>query len=415
MDVIKKIYTSSIGLSVTKKIVTILTGTVFMILMTRYLGPEKRGEYAYILNTVSIISTLFNLGISLVIPNFIRSKKSFSTNDFLSLSFYQFLFNLLLVILAIVLQLPINYILISILSCTGIYFMQINNISLIINFNKNCISYSISYIISAFILVLFYLFSESNLIYVCIALISKEIIFIIYNLMILKFKLLKFNVKWFDIIRAGFIPMITTAIIALNYRMDVLMLDYLNIDFFLIGIFATGLALAEYTWVIPDIFKDLLLSKNTHNDEIDLINVSLRISFSLIVLISIFFLFFGKLILKILFGEEYIDAYTVTMLMFLGVPFIIYVKLIGTLFIVHGKWNLYFKILTIAVIINLVFCLLLINKIGINGAAIASIISYAFCGIFFMKWYIDNYNVKLYDIILINRQDLILMKNKLFK
>ncbi len=233
----------------------------------------------------------------------------------------------------------------------------------------------------------------------------KEFVIVIVNLFFLKIRIIKPKRDWIKILKAGFIPMLATGLIAFNYKIDVIMLEWLDINFLLIGLFATGVSLAEYSWLVPDIFKEVMLNKNTKRDEIELLNFSLRLAFTSVLLFALFFILFGKFILIILFGNQFVDSYIFTVLMFLAVPFMVFVKIIGTLFITNGKWNLYFKILLFTVLINVFSNYFLIKEYGTIGAAIASILSYSFCGFYCLKWYSSTYSVSFYKLFLVSRSD----------
>lgn len=154
----KKILNSNIGINFLKKIATILSGLIFLILMTRYLGPQLRGEYAYIMNFVNILATIFNLGISLVLSNFIRNKSDFNFNDFASFSIYQFFLNLLLTISFFIITNNFLYTVIFFLASLSILSLQLNNITLLISVRINSFSFVISSIVNAILIILVYFF-----------------------------------------------------------------------------------------------------------------------------------------------------------------------------------------------------------------------------------------------------------------
>ena len=47
-----------------KKGSTIVGGFLYLVISTRYLGPSLRGEYMYLVNTVSLLTTILIFGIS---------------------------------------------------------------------------------------------------------------------------------------------------------------------------------------------------------------------------------------------------------------------------------------------------------------------------------------------------------------
>ena len=57
-----------------KKIATIILGLLVTILITRYLGPTKKGIYAVVTNYVRIVVTVAMLGQTVIYPYILKSK-----------------------------------------------------------------------------------------------------------------------------------------------------------------------------------------------------------------------------------------------------------------------------------------------------------------------------------------------------
>ena len=200
--------------------------------------------------------------------------------------------------------------------------------------------------------------------------------------------------------------MLSGLLIIANYKIDIIMLNYMNVSYYEIGLYATGLALAEYIWLIPEIFKDVIQKRSATENAVESINFSTRISTTIIIIIFIGILLFGKPAIGILFGRDYIDAFEVTIILFIGVYSMIYYKIIGTLFIADSKSKQYFLILLAGSVINIIVNLGLIPKLKIIGAATASVISYSLIGILFLMLYKKYYNVKIKDVLFIKKHDI---------
>ena len=64
------------------------------------------------------------------------------------------------------------------------------------------------------------------------------------------------------IVPFGFISMVTTLMLTLNYRVDTLMMGYMyHIPDAEIGFYSLGVSLSEYGWLIPDAFREVLFSR----------------------------------------------------------------------------------------------------------------------------------------------------------
>ncbi|WP_149024395.1 polysaccharide biosynthesis C-terminal domain-containing protein [Listeria cornellensis] len=217
-------------------------------------------------------------------------------------------------------------------------------------------------------------------------------------------KSIKFS-EWPKIMKQGFLPMLVTCLIALNYRMDILFLEWFHVAAFDVGMYSTGVQLAEYAWMLPDIFKDVMMNKNAKKDAIASLTFSIRMAMTLVLLFILFMAIFGKYIIIFLFGNAFADAYLTTLLMFLAVPFIIYSKIIGTLFIAQGKMGFYLVTLIISVLVNAGLNILLIPCWGIIGAAVASILSYTICGMMCVLWFKRKYMLRWTTLFIITKSD----------
>jgi len=132
------------------------------------------------------------------------------------------------------------------------------------------------------------------------------------------------------------------------------------------------------------------------------INLLYKNLFIILVPISLVFIIFSELILKILFGVEYIGASFVFRVLILGVIFISYSSLNGSILSGIGKPKVYGSITGVMVIFNLVLDLILIPKYGLNGAGISTLFSYILIFIvssYFLRKYIP-FHFKTKDLVL---------------
>ncbi len=211
---------------------------------------------------------------------------------------------------------------------------------------------------------------------------------------------------YIEILKEGFLPMISSLLIMLNYKVDIVMLNQFEVDYALIGLYSLGLSISEYIWIIPDIFKDVVQKRTAKNNSIETINFSLRCSLTFVCLCYIVLLILGKNLFGIIFGREYIEAYKVTIILFFGIYSMCFYKIIGQLFISDNKSKQYFVILLVGAILNVICNYLLIPTMNIDGAAIASILSYSVIGIVFLILYLIQYQVNIKNVIFIQKVDI---------
>ena len=122
-----------------------------------------------------------------------------------------------------------------------------------------------------------------------------------------------------------------------------------------------------------------------------------------------------SMMLGLIFGNEFIDSYNVTRILVIGVYSMIFYKIIGQLFISDNKSKQYFIILFIGTIVNIIANIILIPKMDIIGAAIASVFSYSAIGIIFLVMYQCQYNVNIIDVLIVKKSDFNNIKKVIFR
>ena len=170
--------------------------------------------------------------------------------------------------------------------------------------------------------------------------------------------------------------------------------------------YSVGAGIAECIWLIPDAFKEVLFSRTSRGNPISEINLTIKINmFVSIVLIIIMFIF-GKEVLLIYSGREYLGALSVTRIILLSVPAMSLFKVTNPLYLANGKQKLYCYILLVSVIANIIMNLIAIPLFGINGAALASVVAFSVCGIAFYGFYVKEYGIKWYEPLILKPKDL---------
>lgn len=406
-------------LSAISKFFNIFFGFLSLILLNRYLGANLKGEYSTIINYVTIISSILQLGISIVYPKFKRKKIANCFEIFLSLSFLQFLIYIIFSLIFFFLSgMDLKILQILIISSVAILTTQLRYINLVENIKYNTFVVIVMSLMN-FILTLFaFLFLEKNLLVGLGIYFSKDLIIILMYL--LKMKHIKlWRKEYFHTYKAilieGFLPMISNLLIIINYKVDIIMLNQFKIDYALIGLYSLGLSISEYIWIIPDIFKDVVQKRVANDNAINTINFSLRCSSTFVCICYVVLLIIGKHMFGIVFGKEFADAYKVTKILFVGVYSMIYYKIIGQLFISDNKSKQYFLILFIGACANILCNYILIPIINITGAAIASVVSYSIIGFVFLIMYLKQYNVRITEVLFLKSDDINTLISKIKK
>ena len=241
-------------------------------------------------------------------------------------------------------------------------------------------------------------------------LLIKDVVCMAINLYTLKPRLLLDKQTWKlapQLVKFGILPMIALLMTTLNYRIDVLMLrGYESVSLAMIGAYSIGISLSEKIALFPDALMGILASKLSKGaDEREVAKVC-RVSFLVSTLLCICVVVFGKLAIKILYGVEYMVAYSIICITAVGCLFIGYYKLIAQYNIIQAKQIRNVILLSISVLTNVICNLIFIPQYGIDGAAIGSCVGHMLCGLATMAWFSKKANVSLPKLFAVQKEDI---------
>ena len=375
-----------------ERILKMIIGFFIIVLLTRYLGPEKFGLLSYAQSYVGIFIAFATLGIDVILVREITKDKK-NSNKLIGTAFFLKIF---VSIFAIFIIFIINsfmsdneaVLLISIISFI-LFFQSFNTIDNF--FQANVISkYSVlvntfAFILSASIkLALIYL--ETDLIYFAYALVLDSI-FIVIGYIYIYTKQKQSLLKWrFDkgiaifFLKSGW-PLMLVALAAFIYtRTDQIMLKHM-VDNEAVGNYAVAIKLSEVFYFVP-----LLIAQSIFPKIIEMKEKSEKEYFSLLeklyklvvwsaIPIAMIFFLFSDTIVSILYGSQFSEASSVLSILAFAIVFnAIGIITTKVLYVEHYERKyLYRSILGVFVNIGLNFYL--IPLYGLNGAAIATLIT----------------------------------------
>lgn len=415
----KKFFVNEYVFAVFSKLIMIFTGIFSTVLINRYLGPALKGEYTYLLNLINFIAIFSNLGIYQAYPYYKKKSVANIRIDFLNIIYLQLVIYMIVAITLVIILQGINY-LIAILI---VPIMTLNNqiafMALVDSPNKRNKIVLINEVVYTVLLGIIYFMTHSNMILLLVLLLAKELLKIVAlskgfsykpNFKGYTFKLvLK---AFYRYVSFGFFPMISLFLLSLNYRADIFILA-IFLQPKSIGLYSVGVTLSEKALFITDAIKEVLFSKTSKNESVKEILLLTKLSIYFYLFLFIVMLLIGKQIILILYGVEFIDSYQVTAIIFMGNIGMAIFKMIYTSFISEGKTKISFVLLTICVSVNIAMNILLIPRMGINGSAFASVLSYNLCGIAFYLYFIKLYKIKYFEIIWLNQSEISLIAHKI--
>lgn len=405
---IQNILSNEYVFSVIAKVFGIILGVVYSVLLNRYFGPSLKGSYAIVTNYVSLFSVIMSLGIYQAYP---RYRKDQSNIYEIFLGNIKSLFCIYIVIatfLFFILNMNLSLKIAILITPLAVLVKELNYVVLIENPKLRNKASMILNIIDVILVFLFVMFLKISFMIMITFVIIKETITTIIAIQNLKINVFKLPFRIRELIpyiRYGIIPMISTVLMTINYRIDVLMLEH-YVTTKQIGIYSVGVTLAEYVWLIPDSLKDILVSKLSKGKTADEVCKIIRVSLFFCIISIIFVVLFGKYVIILLYGEQFKGAYSIMVLLLIGVVGMIFYKMVYGYNVVNGYRYINLFILGLAAISNVIGNLIFIPRYGIKGAALTSIISYLLCGLLYLLWFYIKTKTPIKEIILIKKSDI---------
>lgn len=405
--------------SIINKGVSAVTGFIIAALVNRYLGPSLKGEYAYLMNIINVAAIIGNFGIYHSYPKSYKDGLSEVKNKYVSLILAQFIIYTIIALTLGIISKSLLYTIAFLIVPSQVAANQLSMVVMVekIRYRQYVQIYTL--FLKTVITLIVALTCPTSLIVVLGIILFINILQCLLYVWKIKTKL---GISYLTIdfirytIRFGIYAAIADLLLIFNYKADVLMLKY-YVDYYQIGLYSVGAGIAECIWLIPDAFKEVLFSRTSRGTPIAEINLAIKINMLVSVVLIVIMYIFGEQVLLIYSGEEYLEAIDVTRIILLGVPAMSLFKVTNPLYLANGRQRLYCWILVVSVFANIIMNLISIPFFGINGAAMASVVSFSVCGIAFYGFYVKEYKIKWYEPLVFKPRDFqqivqILSKNK---
>jgi O-antigen/teichoic acid export membrane protein len=387
-------FTKYVISTIVTQFIVLFISIASFILVARLLGPEGRGGLALIMIIPALAITIGRMGIGHAV-NYYASKipapnliiNSIALTSFLSLIiiavttpvvylFKDFFFkgidgNILIIISLLTPIFLFHNFLISLMQ--GLYKIFLRNL---LNIIQAIVTFSglifLVYFVQAGLNGAVTVYITSTLVVVIIPL--------LYFLSTYSFKSAKLE---YDIIRKilkfGTKSHIGNVLKDLSYRADILIISYFLTPSS-VGLYVVAVTMAEVIWKLPDAIGSVLLPRIAGMSSAEAKDFTPRacriIILPLCVVCFTILLFSDKLILLVL-GPQYAQSINVLMLLTPGIMMLSIWKILANDLIGQGYPGLYSVTSGLALVTMISLDFLLIPIYGINGAAIASTLSYA--------------------------------------
>lgn len=195
----------------------------------------------------------------------------------------------------------------------------------------------------------------------------------------------------------------------LNYRINIFIINYfLTID--MVGIYSNAVAIGETLWQVSGSIATIIFPMTTgskNKEELKyFINKVTRISFTLIIIFSIILGAVSDKLIYLFFGKDFTQASKALLYLLPGISIFSISNILSNYMagINKIKYNIYSSL--ISFVFTLIFNITLIPRFGINGAAVATSLSYIVFTISAISFYKYITKSKVKDIIIIKKDDI---------
>lgn len=407
------IKSSDYVINIISKVLLVLLGLLSSAFMTRYLSVELRGEYAFVNEIVTISSLVLDMGLFQSYSYFfIKYKNHDVYSAFLNMYTIQFIFNIVLAsliyfvagrtetLLFICIQVPIN-----------VLIRQFNGTMAVENVRLKILVEFLCGVLKVVLFGIIYFMKDKigiNLGWVifCILLINilSLIIFLLNKGKTPNLK--KIDIQFSkEVIAYSWLPMISMLLLTFNYSVDVLFMKSLGTAEEL-SYYSVAVTIVNYVWLFPDAFKEVLISRVSRSENTNHIVHVLKYSIYSIVIVIVGFFILGKPFITLLYGELFLPAYSMTLVLCVGAFSMCFFKIINVVFLAEGKRIFFFIIFLISVVANMVLNYLTIPIYGMYGAGISSVVSYSVCGFSFLIKFLHDKKINIRHVFLFDSREI---------
>lgn len=215
-------------------------------------------------------------------------------------------------------------------------------------------------------------------------------------------------------IKLGVVYAASFLIIQLNYRIDILLLQWLA-DKKEVGLYSLGVAVSELLWQIPLAVSIVVMTRSANSTNQKLMNEStarlIRLSLLAGILLSLVIYAVAPFIIPLVFGRDFTESVRIIQTILPGILFVIVFRILSGQLSGMGKPQVALKAFIPALVLNVIFNLILIPRYGGIGSAISTNISYLAGTLIYVIYYCRITGTSLKAIFAYSRNDFETLRN----
>ncbi|HEY1195885.1 flippase [Flavobacterium sp.] len=373
------------------KVLRLGVGLIVGVLIARYLGPDLFGKWNYAIAFVSLVSALATLGLDQIVVKHLLDKNE-KEGLILGTAFYLRSIGAFISILIVGLYFFLfkndgSLAVIAILTAFTLWFQAFDVIDLknqsVLESKKTVIVKNSSFIITSIIRLIFVYCEMPLLAFVVLSVVEfflgavGLILFYGFN----NLKTWNIDINYCKELLKQAWPLIMSGIIIMMYmRLDQIMIGEMLGEKG-VGLYSVSTRFTELWYFIPTVFVTSFFPKILEKFNIDVEDYKkvclklLKLLFIISFLISIFFTFFSGFIINLLYGEKFeMAVFALQISIWTGV-FVFWGVAAGNMLVIENlnKHNLIKSVQ--GLLLNIILNLILIPRYGIDGAAVATLLS----------------------------------------
>jgi len=202
-----------------------------------------------------------------------------------------------------------------------------------------------------------------------------------------------------------------------NYRLDMFLVSY-YLDIREVGLYALSVVIAEFLWYIPNSISVTLFPKVSAKDTRSANEFTRKVSrtsITIMLMAGSVICLVAPFLIRLFYGERFIESVIPLRILIPGVIAFGMVKILtGHL---HGRGKpQYGSIVTVcSLLLTILFDLLLIPRLGITGAALATTFAYLFSSVLTLVFFVNVTGLSLKEILIPDFGSVYLILRRIFR
>ena len=412
-------FTRNVSITLATRVALLFIGIVTSVIMARALGPAGKGLFSLAVLLSSLVFIALNLGVGSASAYFLGRRKvplEEIAGNWLSLSVVIGL-GALAVSLALapvlvprfVPSVPLEPVFVAL--CATPFLVLYLNFLLLVRANDDFRSFNV---VEAMQPVIFCLLLAACAIFVSSRLFEASIVAWLVSCavtgvgaVLLMTRFVRVRFRWNrpligDALRFGIQQNLGTLLDFLNYRFDMLLVNWF-LDPAHVGYYSISVVVVEKMWYIPNVLSAVLHPLVANADDEDANRATTLVSRVTVFVITVgclAILALGRPLVQILYSNRFLPAVTPIFILLPGIVMISIAKVVVSDLTARGFPRAGMWAGLVAVVSNIAANVFLIPRLGLNGAALSSTISYTLCAVVVVIYFVRVTGVTLGDLVL---------------